>query len=502
MGKTLKIKNTHRRKSRKKKLTKRKRVKRNKRRTFKVKQRGGGPKPTAASNREAERERERKEKEEAATEAERLRVANLTPEELAAEEAAKAAADEEAKADAIKEGKNTKANYLLRNFNNTGSRNQYQMQLIDLGKMQEDSILNFNYKTFDNISGNITHLNLNSEKYSFYSFTYLKDDKISPVMLKLPKDPRIFILYEYIAGQYVNTLCKQYPCFLETYNYIVNNLKSDNKIVPIKNGDPYYFPDKGDYEENVQQLLKDSFISGNEPAYQYTEACERPTDIAILIQYLPNATTTRKFITDINNCVLDKKNKKDFTNCISNKTFEMMCFLFQIYIPLAELKDTFSHNNLTLDQILCYTPFPKETFTFNYIFDAKTTIIFHTDYIVKIKNYEKCYFKRDDTFNSDKISQEMSEKGCTFTKPENENLKTIKPGSVIDVLMKDPQPLGKELNKLFIKAKNIIEIAAIIKQYMVNNPVGELSRSLGIFTVYMDGSGKSMTYQHKGAIKS
>jgi hypothetical protein len=481
-----------------KRMTQKKRVRRKLRKTYR-KQSGGA----TLEEQRTQRDLKNLAKKEAAQISNEERRSQLTPEELAAE-------------DEMNE-RNKKANQLGVHADKTGLRNQYQndSNLLDLGKLQDDLNAKFNYKTFDKVAGNIVK-QVVGNKYSLYSFGYLVGDQLSPVILKLPTDPTIFILYEYIAGQYVNTLCKQYPCFLETYNYVINNNKDeDGNVIPIEKGEPSDFPYvAGDARNDAKKLLNSAYISGNEPAYQYKEACSRPTDIAVLIQYLPNTMPTIKLLQTkiFRGCAnySDKAQKKELIQCANNMTYKFMCFLFQIYIPLAQLKDKFSHNNLTLDQILCFTPFPKEFFTFNYIFDEKTTITFESDYIVKIKNYEKCYFKQDDTFNSDKIFQEMVDNGCTsFIKPKNEILNPIKtellrPSNI-------PNNIGmnehnETMNKLFKGNKNIVDIAAIIKKYMEtysgDKSSGFVSKSLGQFTVYMDGSGKSMTYQHTGSIKN
>jgi hypothetical protein len=168
------------------------------------------------------------------------------------------------------------------------------------------------------------------------------------------------LLYEYIVGQYINRLNKQYPCFLETYGY--------------------YFYNKNKYREKLQNdklndvsVLKKGLILHTDPDYHY--GCKSSKNLAILIQHLNNIKSLDKMSRDL-----------DF---IQN---DLMWVLFQLYMPLAKLKNSFTHYDLHLSNVYLYEPVAGKYIEYHYFLTKTKKVSFKSSYMLKIIDYGRSYF--------------------------------------------------------------------------------------------------------------
>lgn len=181
------------------------------------------------------------------------------------------------------------------------------------------------------------------------------------------------LLYEYVVGQYINKVNKQYPCFLETYGYYMYN-----------------------YEEAwtgmQEKQIDDVSILKNGLSLQsysdYNDACRESKSLAILIQHLKNITA-----------LSDVARDQTFINN------ELMSVLFQLYIPLAKLKDNFTHYDLHLDNLYLYKPVEGKYIEYHYYISSSRAITFKSSYMLKIIDYGRSFFK-DETANSKQIYDE------------------------------------------------------------------------------------------------
>jgi hypothetical protein len=180
------------------------------------------------------------------------------------------------------------------------------------------------------------------------------------------------LMYEYIVGQYVNKLNKRFPCFLETYGYYIYN--TDFKI----------------YNKTTWSYLKDSKVTATmdtlkkglilQKTTDYAKACKQSKYLAILIQHL-------KGITPI----------KDSLRSPSFIKYELANVLFQIYMPLSILGDSFTHYDLHHENVNLYESKKDSYIHFHYHLDGSTTISFKSKYIAKIIDYGRSYFKDEET---------------------------------------------------------------------------------------------------------
>jgi len=185
------------------------------------------------------------------------------------------------------------------------------------------------------------------------------------------------LLYEYMAGQYINKLNKQFPCFLETYGYYTYNdamswmKMKNNKIIT-----------NTDILKNGLSLHK---------TINYKVGCKQSKYLSILIQHLKGIKTIKSLLSH------DKFVKEDLIQS-----------LFQIYIPLSSVKNNYTHYDLHQDNMNLYEPVKDSYIDFHYNDFYGKTISFKSKYIAKIIDYGRSYFKDDETgVNSKDIYEEI-----------------------------------------------------------------------------------------------
>jgi len=198
------------------------------------------------------------------------------------------------------------------------------------------------------------------------------------------------LMYEYIVGQYINKVNKLYPCFLETYGlFKYRTNKQWEKFSTTK-----------------EIMDMHALQAGLAPQpINYAKGCRKSKHLAILIQHLPKPKTLDE-LTDDPDFIKD----------------ELMGALFQLYVPLAQLKDNFTHYDLHLGNLLMYEPVKDKYIEYHYHYTptvlessmhltdtsrtTKTalaasmqpnTISFKSSYMLKIIDYGRSYFKDEES---------------------------------------------------------------------------------------------------------
>ena len=229
------------------------------------------------------------------------------------------------------------------------------------------------------------------------------------------------LLYEYMVGLYINTLNKRFPCFLETYGYYTyNNVNVDVKVGKRKwkLWDQLQHPDGIEFlnskKELRQTVLKNNMTlhpleytdvsNGEKMEDIYINACtEEDSDQkrqSILIQYFDNVITFYSFLkktrTDTGSSVLFTTPSSTYLDEISEIVITIITILFQVYFPLAQLKDNFTHYDLHTENVLLYIPNDKKYIEYHYYdISGGDITTFKSKYMVKIIDYGRCFFKYD-----------------------------------------------------------------------------------------------------------
>jgi len=183
------------------------------------------------------------------------------------------------------------------------------------------------------------------------------------------------LIYEGFVGDYLNRVGLQYPCFVETYGiyeYISYEAYTYMKSLKLTPKNVFNFGIK-----EIKPVVPEKL----------TIACKSPISISILIQHLNDAEALHSKLSD----VIFLQN-------------DLMYILFQVYTPLALLRQTFTHYDLHTNNILLYEP--VKGYYIEYHYDIKGKLInFKSKYIAKIIDYGRCYFNdtNNDTFSGSSV---------------------------------------------------------------------------------------------------
>jgi len=218
------------------------------------------------------------------------------------------------------------------------------------------------------------------------SIQYEKNGYVSYCVLKSSRDDELDnLMYEYLVGQYINKMCRIFPCFLETYGlYKYNSVAAWRKL--IGNG-------------NNKNTLKNSLTLLNEAGLAV--GCYYSKYISILIQNVAKAHSVYDYLMN--------ENVQDATIFFK---YDLLPILFQIYCPLAFMKNNFTHYDLHLDNILLYSAKPNHYFLCHYHLPDSTEeephiISFKTKSIAKIIDYGRSYFRDNAESNSRAIRKAL-----------------------------------------------------------------------------------------------
>jgi len=203
------------------------------------------------------------------------------------------------------------------------------------------------------------------------------------------------LYYEAVVGWYINSKMTYYPCFVETYDLYKKTNPGDpdtntNTDFKLDNLTPLFPETTAETTQQTKTLeeVETEFYNKITTAEKLIETCNESDKISLHIQYLENVSSL--FETLI-------RNKKQ------NIFFYLYTYLYQVYAPLSVLSDEFTHYDLHTGNVLIYKVAPNKYTKMIYHYPDNTTVEFNTDGIAKIIDYGRCYFKYNDTINSEKF---------------------------------------------------------------------------------------------------
>ena len=237
------------------------------------------------------------------------------------------------------------------------------------------------------------------------SITYERDGYTSNAILKSSiKTHGDNLLFEYIAGQYINKQCLVFPCFIETYGWY--QYKDNTAWIYMKK-----------YRQVSAEKLKDSLEIGEVALKKYIDSAEeRDTDLcyedktqSFLIRkdcteldyLLKVACEKSKYLSILIESV---KNTKDIQHMVTRPSSDvdfnfpskdLLNVLYQIYMPLATLSERFTHYDLHPGNVLIYEPVPGKYIDYRYMLNDGSIVEFKSRYISKIIDYGRAFFKDD-----------------------------------------------------------------------------------------------------------
>jgi len=234
-------------------------------------------------------------------------------------------------------------------------------------------------------------------------FTYEHEGYKSNAIFKSSMNPDADnLFFEYLVGQYINKLNNMYPCFLETYGLF--QYKNETSWMLSATTDPRY---ANRWNPQSTLILQSENITNK----SFENSCSSSQYLSILIQHIKNAKTIQSML---GNYSFTKR--------------DLLYVLYQVYMPLANEKNAFTHYDLHLENVLLYEPVEGHYIEYHYHVGGEE-ITFKSSYIAKIIDYGRSFF--DDKNNSNKdtnSSKHIYEKICTINNcyPRDENGKIIK----------------------------------------------------------------------------
>lgn len=219
-----------------------------------------------------------------------------------------------------------------------------------------------------------------------YEITYKRENYTAHSIIKSSvRNTADNLFYEYLCGLVVNSWNKRFSCFLETYGLFKyermnmwNKAKNNENITEFmfKNFYSIYHMSKYPYNiENTSKLYDD-----------ISRSCLNSKTISIMIQHIKNAQSFYDFF----------KNTNDKRFFADN---QLIAILYQIYFPLHALNKLFTHYDLHSENVIIYQPNKKGYIHYHYILSNGNTIDFKSQYMVKIIDYGRCYFKDSKNIN-------------------------------------------------------------------------------------------------------
>ena len=225
------------------------------------------------------------------------------------------------------------------------------------------------FSSLQYISGDIKQIGETSANGFVKEVKFTHDDYSAYSVLKSSaSNTSDNMVYEYLAGQYLNYQCNYLPCFVETYGL-------------------FYYKD-----DTAWQLFKDNpntpanqFIEGLElqttEAVDYAKACQDSRRAAVLLQYIHGAKVLHSFISS------------SLDYIAYQMIYQMPYLLYQIYFALAQLKKNFTHYDLHTSNVMLYEPKKGKYIEYVYHTQSGKEVRFRCPFLVKIIDYGRCFFK-------------------------------------------------------------------------------------------------------------
>jgi hypothetical protein len=240
---------------------------------------------------------------------------------------------------------------------------------IAFGK--ETKVIREFFNNFDlkMISEEPTVIGTPSSNGSVELLTFKRDGYVANAILKTSNDPQSDNLaYEALVGNFINKQKLRFPCFVETYGlYHSTNILDMSKYMKI--------------DINKTSLIK---------------SCERPLSIALMIEYLKNGYTLKHFIENV---------IQDYDYFMNT---HLLYILYQVYAPLSILSDVFTHYDLHASNVMLYPVGNGKHIQYNYHYTYHT-VTFNSEYIVKIIDYGRSFFKDDSGYNPKDAYKDLCE---------------------------------------------------------------------------------------------
>lgn len=199
------------------------------------------------------------------------------------------------------------------------------------------------------------------------------------------------LFYEYLSGMYINSIIPYLPNFVKTYGLLkYNNTPDLAKCMHTNNLSIHEFKKLLSPVENVNLKTPDLAVLTCNPDNLLN---------CLLIEHIDKPKTIKELMLIGNKAIVNEYNRHTLQ-------YEIMYILYQVYFALYCLKDNFTHFDLHTNNVLLYMPNERSYITYHYYTDTKE-IVFNSQYLPKIIDYGRSFFKYDNTNNSNEIYKQL-----------------------------------------------------------------------------------------------
>ena len=250
---------------------------------------------------------------------------------------------------------------------------------LDFGYYREQINMFFdNYLLSSPYVTNIKKIGSKSSNGFILQTEYNKNNYKSYSIIKCNRKPTSDnLLYEYYVGiNFINQFVPIFPCFIETYKqlYMFND-DTDFSFAESITNVPIVVDDsvKQHFKEikNAESMI-------NTPAKFAKNACKfgKTNSISIMLQHFDNLVPLGSY------------------GSTYSDIYDIPNFLFQVYFVLNNMKDEYTHYDLHANNVSLYKPYLGDRYiVMNYHFNDGTIIEFPTEYIAKIIDYGRNFFR-------------------------------------------------------------------------------------------------------------
>ena len=172
------------------------------------------------------------------------------------------------------------------------------------------------------------------------------------------------LFYEYRVGLFLNDKARIYPCFIKTWGLYKHGLNINLINYQI-------------IQQNIGSLVAITIDTTNREK-QIIDSCKSSANFALMIEHIEGETVL-KFVENRN----------------MNSVSRLYKILYQIYYPLYQMREIFSHNDMHTENVMIYKPFgnEKKFILMKYWSSDREYITFKTHFLAKIIDYGTCFAK-------------------------------------------------------------------------------------------------------------
>lgn len=199
------------------------------------------------------------------------------------------------------------------------------------------------------------------------------------------------LFYEYLAGMYMNTILNRFPNFVKTYGLLKYHNEADlNKCMQTASLSVQEFKKLLSPVENINLKTPDLATLTCNPTNHLN---------CLLIEHIDQPKTIKDLMNIGNRPITSEYDRHTLQ-------YEIMYVLYQVYFALYCLRDSFTHFDLHSDNILLYMPNNRGYIKYHY-HTGRGIFVFYSQYLPKIIDYGRSFYKYDNTNNSDQIYKQL-----------------------------------------------------------------------------------------------